>query len=134
MATEGRLDWPARGRAADDLAAAGRLDGSRDWRAAIQRHVWSVLVAIGPRVAGQTEQGALTEHDLVLEYLAAQSPEEALRVPVLPRRSRGNDESSRRHVVFCLIPYGTLCGREQERTEYSIRCRDGEAKRSSHLE
>ena len=35
---------------------------------------------------------ALTEHDHVVEQLAAQSPDEALGVPVLPRRSRGDDE------------------------------------------
>jgi hypothetical protein len=41
---------------------------------------------------GQTVQVALAEHDHLVEQLAAQSPDEALGVPVLSRRSRGDDE------------------------------------------
>jgi hypothetical protein len=47
------------------------LDCARDWRVAPERHVRSVLVAIGRMLPDQTEQVALTEHDHVVEQLAA---------------------------------------------------------------
>jgi hypothetical protein len=68
------------------------LDCARDGRVAIERHVRSVLVAIGRVLLDQAEQVALTEHDHVVEQLAAQSPHEALSAPLLPRRSRSDDE------------------------------------------
>jgi hypothetical protein len=62
----------------DDLAPARRLDCARHLRVAIERHVRSVLVAIGRVLPHQTEQVALAEHDHLVEQLAAQSPDEAL--------------------------------------------------------
>jgi hypothetical protein len=61
----------------DDLAPLGGWT-ARHRSVAIERHVRSVLVAIGRVLPHQTEQVALAEHDHVVEQLAAQSPDEAL--------------------------------------------------------
>jgi hypothetical protein len=57
-------------RKRDDRATARRLDGARDGRVAIERHVRSVLVVIGDVLADQPQQMALSKHDDVIEQLA----------------------------------------------------------------
>ena len=54
----------------DDPATARRLDGARDRRVATERHVRSVLVAIGDMLAEQAQQMPLPKHDDVIEQLA----------------------------------------------------------------
>jgi Zn-dependent alcohol dehydrogenase len=87
---------PADTRKGHDPATARRLDRAPHGRIAIERHVRPVLVVVGGVPPNQTEEVALTEHDHVVEQLAAQNADEGLGVPVrgvaraLPFRSRGN--------------------------------------------
>ena len=62
---------PTDARKGDDPATARRLDGARDWRVAIEGHVRSVLVVIGDILADQAEQMPLSNHEQVIEQLAA---------------------------------------------------------------
>jgi hypothetical protein len=71
-----------------DSATARRLNGTLDWRIAIERHVRSVLVVIGDMLADQAEQMHLAKHDQVIKQLAAQCAHPSFRVSVLPRRAR----------------------------------------------
>jgi hypothetical protein len=72
----------------DDPATARRLDGARDRRVATERHVRSVLVAIGDMLAEQAQQMPLPKHDDVIEQLATYRADPSFRVSVLPRRTR----------------------------------------------
>jgi hypothetical protein len=62
---------PADARKCDDRASAPRLDRACDGRVAIERHVRSVLVAIGDLFADLAEQMPLPQHDEVIEDLAS---------------------------------------------------------------
>jgi len=66
-----------------DSATARRLNGTRDWCVAVERHVRSVLVVIGDVLADQAEQMPLAKHDQVIEQLAAQCAHPSFRVSVL---------------------------------------------------
>lgn len=64
------------GQAADsrkrhDLPELSRLDRASDQRIAVDAHVRAVLVVVAGVLAGQAKEMTLTEHDDVIEQLAA---------------------------------------------------------------
>jgi hypothetical protein len=90
----------------DYPASARWFDGPSDRRIAVERHVWAVLVVIRRVGSNQSEQMVFAEHDDVVEDLAPKRAHEPLRVPVLPRRSRGDFELANAQVVHTRVERG----------------------------
>jgi hypothetical protein len=83
----------------DDATSARRLDGARNRRIAVERHVGTVLVVVGRVGSNQSQQVALAEYDDMVEHLATEGADEPLSVSVLPRRGPLSPRSARQQVA-----------------------------------
>jgi hypothetical protein len=73
-------------RKRDDVATAWGLDGTRDGRVAVERHVRPVLVVVDDVRSDQAQQMSLSEDDDVIEEFSTQSTH-----PVVSQKSTARD-------------------------------------------
>ena len=82
-------------RKRDNASDSGRLDDARNGRIARERHVRSVFVVVAGVLTDQAQKVAFAEHDQMVQQLASQRSDESLGVPILPRRSRSDEQRLR---------------------------------------
>jgi hypothetical protein len=74
----------------DDPALVEVLHESRLRGVLVEGEVGAGLVVVDEVLAQQATQVGLVQHDHMVEALAAQGPDEALDIGILPRRPRGD--------------------------------------------
>src|ERR1022692_2428629 len=72
----------------DDVARTRRLDGARDRRITVERHMGAVLVVVARGGSNQSQQMALAEYDDMIEHLTPECADKSFGVAVLPGRPR----------------------------------------------
>jgi hypothetical protein len=75
-------------RKGDDAASRRRFDSAHLRRIAVERHMWSIFVAMAHAWAGHAEQMTFSKHNHAIEQIAAKRADPFLGISVLPRRAR----------------------------------------------